>query len=199
MKLEETTEEQIFKSRFPEYCAGERCLSPYFDLFQIGFEEGEKQNEELKTRNAELELKIKHLTEHLEPQAMTSLFEQVEEEVRQEQRIEELERENAELKTKKIPQLERKIASIRGAHSVDCRKLNARIEQVERLKKENAELKDDNKIMSNNYSKMEQKFYDNLTEAKEIICLGLRAVETNGKCNKLFVEQAEQFLKETKE
>ena len=40
------TEEQIFKARFPEYCAGERCLSPYFDLFQIGFEEGEKQNKE---------------------------------------------------------------------------------------------------------------------------------------------------------
>lgn len=37
------TEEQIFKSLFPEYCAGERRLSPYFDLFQTGFEEGEKQ------------------------------------------------------------------------------------------------------------------------------------------------------------
>jgi FtsZ-interacting cell division protein YlmF len=46
------TEEQIFKSRFPEYCAGERCLSPYFDLFQIGFEEGEKQNEELQEKLA---------------------------------------------------------------------------------------------------------------------------------------------------
>lgn len=41
------TEEQIFKERFPEYCVGEKCLSPYFDLFQIGFEEGEKQNKEL--------------------------------------------------------------------------------------------------------------------------------------------------------
>lgn len=53
----------------------------------------------------------------------------------------ELEKENAELKTKKIPQLERKIASIRGCHSVAVKKLNARIEQVERLKKENAELR----------------------------------------------------------
>jgi hypothetical protein len=53
----------------------------------------------------------------------------------------ELEKKNNELKTEKIPQLEKKIASIRGAHSVDCKKLNARIEQVERLKKENAELK----------------------------------------------------------
>lgn len=37
------TEEQIFKTRFPEYCVGERCLLPYFDLFQIGFEEGESR------------------------------------------------------------------------------------------------------------------------------------------------------------
>ena len=56
-------------------------------------------------------------------------------------RIADLEKENKELKTVKILQLERKIASIRGAHFVDCRKLNARTEQVERLKKENAELK----------------------------------------------------------
>ena len=55
--------------------------------------------------------------------------------------IAKLEKENAELKTKKIPQLERKIASIRGCHSVAAKKLNARIEQVERLKKENAELR----------------------------------------------------------
>ena len=53
----------------------------------------------------------------------------------------ELKEENTELKTKKIPQLERKIASIRGCHSVAVKKLNARIEQVERLKKENAELR----------------------------------------------------------
>lgn len=59
----------------------------------------------------------------------------------------ELEKENAELKTKKIPQLERKISSIRGCHSVDVKKLNARIEQVERLKKENAELRQ--KLRSN--------------------------------------------------
>ena len=68
--------------------------------------------------------------------------------------IQELEKENAklkeentELKTKKIPQLERKIASIRGCHSVAVKKLNARIEQVERLKKENAELREQVKQM----------------------------------------------------
>ncbi len=31
------------------------------------------------------------------------------------------------------------------------------------------ELKDDNKVMADNYSKMEQKFYDNFTKAKKII------------------------------
>lgn len=48
------TEEQIFKNRFPEYCAGEKCLSPYFDLFQIGFEEGENQNKEMQTLHKEI-------------------------------------------------------------------------------------------------------------------------------------------------
>ena len=48
------TEEQIFKDRFPEYCVGEKCLSPYFDLFQIGFEEGENQNKELQGKNDRL-------------------------------------------------------------------------------------------------------------------------------------------------
>lgn len=40
---------------------------------------------------------------------------------------------------------------------------------------------------------------EKVDKAKEIICLGLRAIETNGKCNHLFVEQAEQFLKEIDE
>ena len=39
----------------------------------------------------ELEDKIEHLTKHLEPQTMSALFEQVEEEVKQKQRIAELE------------------------------------------------------------------------------------------------------------
>lgn len=87
-----------------------------------------------------------------------------------------LEKENAELKTKKIPQLERRIASIRGSHSVDAKKLNARIEQVERLKKENAEL----------------------TKAKEIIkellnsCFGYSSKTVNYEVK----ANAEQFLKD---
>lgn len=73
-----------------------------------------------------------------------------------EKHIAELEQINAELKTVKIPQLERKIASIRGVHSVDCKKLNARLEQCERqkeriteLEKEKAELREQIEKMRN--------------------------------------------------
>lgn len=44
--------------------------------------------------------------------------------------------ENAHLKKNVIPNLERKIASIRGNHKLVDKKLKARMEQVERLKKE---------------------------------------------------------------
>lgn len=44
--------------------------------------------------------------------------------------------ENAHLKKNVIPNLERKIASIRGNHKLVDKKLKARLEQVERLKEE---------------------------------------------------------------
>ena len=43
------------------------------------------------------------------------------------------------------------------------------LKKVTELEQENAELKDDNKVMADNYSKMEQKFYSNLTKAKELL------------------------------
>ena len=52
------------------------------------------------------------------------------------------------------------------------------IEYVQKLEKENAELKDDNKVMADNYSKMEQKFYNNLTKAKDLL---LRFIELKNK------------------
>ena len=67
------------------------------------------------------------------------------------------------------------------------------------LEKENAELKDDNKVMADNYSKMEQKFYNNLTKAKEIIALGLRVCETSSiEYMNLYQKQAELFLEKVK-
>ena len=46
------------------------------------------------------------------------------------------------LKKQKIPQLEQKIASIRGTNKVSDAKLKSRLEQVERLKQENQELRE---------------------------------------------------------
>ena len=82
------TEEEFFIKNYPDFCYGDKPLSPHWDLFQYGVEFGERESEE---KIEELESKIKHLTEHLEPQAMSALFEQVEEEVKHEQRIKELE------------------------------------------------------------------------------------------------------------
>ena len=111
-----------------------------------------------------------------------------------------LEKENKELKTVKIPQLERRIASIRGAHSVDCRKLNARTEQVERLKKENAELKSDFikscKVKEQGFKEAEQALErkdKQLTKAKEIIRLFLSERFNESEWQNI-QNKAEQFL-----
>lgn len=110
-------------------------------------------------------------------------------------------KENTELKTQKIPQLERKIASIRGAHSVDCKKLKARTEQVERLKKENAELRKQISAMSKalvlNVSEADEK----LNRAKEII---KELLDTQSQLDpyrdifKARILKAEEFLKKVK-
>jgi hypothetical protein len=117
--------------------------------------------------------------------------------------IADLEKENAELKTKKIPQLERRIASIRGSHSVDAKKLNARIEQVERLKKENAVLKEKVNILDNCDRLGDviiEAYKDQLAKAKEYIklllmnCVGV--YESTGKTIAEIQAEAEQFLRE---
>lgn len=38
------SEEEIFRKNYPEYCRGEVCLSPYFDLFCAGYNEATKEN-----------------------------------------------------------------------------------------------------------------------------------------------------------
>lgn len=70
---------------------------------------------------AELEEKIKHLTKHLEPQTMTALFEQVEEEVKREQRIKELEAQIEKLKPYRCEN-HHKVSSEKGK-AVDCYKM----------------------------------------------------------------------------
>lgn len=123
-----------------------------------------------------------------------------------EKRIEELEKENKELKTVKIPQLERKIASIRGAHSVDCKKLNAKIDQCERQKELIKNLNKDiqNKDLAledyTKWSESQKKKYDEqLAKAKEII---RKYYKYNPSCEYFYKDidkEAEQFLKEASE
>ena len=71
-------------------------------------------------------------------------------------------------------------------------------EEIGMLKSENAELKDDNKVMADNYSKMEQKFYDNLTKAKEIIKYLLSFIQKENYKTRwdINIAEAEQFLSE---
>ena len=86
--------------------------------------------EALKKESEDLKKQVEHC------KAFESHYDEIEEDAKAiAKENEDLKEKNTELKTKKIPQLERKIASIRGCHSVAVKKLNARIEQVERLKK----------------------------------------------------------------
>jgi hypothetical protein len=39
------TEEEYFRKNNPDFCYGEKPLSPYWDLFQEGVEFGERQSE----------------------------------------------------------------------------------------------------------------------------------------------------------
>lgn len=37
------TKEELFKRNFPDYCRGDECLSPYFDMFEAGIEIATKE------------------------------------------------------------------------------------------------------------------------------------------------------------
>ena len=69
------------------------------------------------------------------------------------------------------------------------------------LEKENAELKDDNKVMADNYSRMEQKFYDKITKATKVIkdiveVMVIAPIQYSERQKIDVLEKAEQFLKE---
>ncbi len=61
------TEEEYFRKNYPDFCYGDRPLSPYWDLFQDGVEFGERQSEkkieELETRCNELFLQNNEFVE----------------------------------------------------------------------------------------------------------------------------------------
>lgn len=37
------TKDELFKRNFPDYCRGDECLSPYFDMFEAGIEIATKE------------------------------------------------------------------------------------------------------------------------------------------------------------
>ena len=58
------------------------------------------------------------------------------------------------------------LREVAGAYFASAEPREKRIEELEQ---KNAELKDDNKVMSDNYSTMEKKFYDNLTRVNLLL------------------------------
>lgn len=56
-------EEELFCKQFPEYVVNGKPLSPYFDLFESGYEQAEKRIEELEDKLIEKDIQIKELQE----------------------------------------------------------------------------------------------------------------------------------------
>ena len=82
-------EEELFCKLFPEYVVNGKLLSPYFDLFESGYEQAEKRIEELQERIKTLEYRCENIKD-------TDTMELVA-----------LQRENAELKARISEQSER--------------------------------------------------------------------------------------------
>ena len=97
------------------------------------------------------------------------------------------------LNEKEKEQLKEQIADIKANCDLA---IEGRDVKIKELEKENAELKDDNKVMADNYSKMEQKFYNNITKAKELLQRFIKWARTEN-CEKfdVILADAEQFLK----
>lgn len=53
--------EELFCKLFPEYVVNRKPLSPYFDLFESGYEQAENHYEGIEKENAELKLKLEAL------------------------------------------------------------------------------------------------------------------------------------------
>lgn len=78
------TEEEYFIKNYPDFCYYDKPLSPYWDLFQYGVEFGERQSEEKIEELKHNKKTVVHLADCLEE--------------KMKERIEELEKENKELK-----------------------------------------------------------------------------------------------------
>lgn len=113
-KPKEMAEEELFCNLFPEYVVNGKPLSPYFDLFESGYEQAEKENADLKEEinkiafargtleeeNAELKKEVeKHKWNDIFLEDCADYDKKIAEEYTTlQERIAELEEENAELK-----------------------------------------------------------------------------------------------------
>lgn len=88
------TEEEYFRKNYPDFCYGDKPLSPYWDLFQDGVEFGERQSEKTFKQKLKVETELsKRLgVAYREYEQLTK---------EQDEHIVELEKENAELKSEK--------------------------------------------------------------------------------------------------
>ncbi len=67
-------EEELFCKLFPEYVVNGRPLSPYFDLFESGYEQAENRIEELRHTIAELRRDKDNLNTHTKAQEKLSEY-----------------------------------------------------------------------------------------------------------------------------
>lgn len=178
------TEEEFFRKNYPDYCYGDRLLSPYWDLFQDGVEFGERQSEQ----------KIADLKETNAILSESSAINQKDIEYK----VSVIKQRN-----KRIEELEKIIEQMQDAKCISCTDLGGMLLKITDLEKKNAKLKDAlkgkrcNCMTYLNFKDLEKE----LTKAKEIIKELVRveyADFTNGDySNELskVLEQAEQFLK----
>lgn len=161
------------------YCTFLKVAEPREKQIQIDAEyirALQKDKGRLTDKVKELEDKIKHLTQHLEPQSMSALFEQVEEEVKQKQRIEELEKQISILLSCKdcadnkggyicVKEYNDKCLAQKIQHIKELQEENAKLQHkvdtlqgfldrdvgFDNLQKENAELKERNAELKEKY------------------------------------------------
>ena len=58
-----TETEKLFQELFPDLCAGDKCLSPYFDIFDTAMELNENKIRELQEQIEKMKSDIKDLAE----------------------------------------------------------------------------------------------------------------------------------------
>ena len=133
------TEEEYFRKTYPDYCYGDKPLSPYWDLFQYGVEFGEQQSEkkieELEKENQDLRDNYDQFKAVAEPEierlreSNSYMFDTI---ALKSQQIEKLEKENAELKHNKNTVV----------HLADCFEEKMK-ERIEELKQQIEQMKSD--------------------------------------------------------